>query len=219
MIVRGAQAGAGAGTRGAAGRGFTLIELLIVIAIVGVAAMAVGPAMGAITGANARAAAGEMSGSMRWLFDTAALRHTTCRMALDLDHAAWWAECVKPQQGSASAAARPGAEDEEALADRFPDERNPDARRLLARTSFGEYSDRQVRRRELPSGASFAEAWAEHQREAQTKGIAYVYFYPQGQAERAQVVVADGGGNAYTVLLQPLTGRARVVSGRREVPR
>ncbi len=205
----------------AAGRrhreGFTLIELMIVIAIVATAAAAVAPALSSVTGANARAAAGELAGSMRWLFDTAAMRHTTCRMALDLDKREWWAECVKPA-ASSSAAAAPGAEDDEALADRFPDERSPEARRLLARTSFGEYVDRQVRRRSLPGRTAFSEVRVEHLREPQSRGTAYVYFYPQGQAEQARVTVVDGD-NAYSVLLQPLTGRARVVPGNPEVRR
>jgi general secretion pathway protein H len=48
--------------------------------------------------------------------------------------------------------------------------------------------------------------------------MAYVYFYPQGQSETASVTVADAG-HVYSVVLQPLTGRARVVPGKPEVPR
>ena len=75
-------------------RGFTLIELLVVLAIVAFVAAAAAPALGSVTGATARRAAGEVAGAMRWIFDTAALRHQTCRLALDLDHRSWWAECT-----------------------------------------------------------------------------------------------------------------------------
>ncbi|HEU4385887.1 MAG TPA: prepilin-type N-terminal cleavage/methylation domain-containing protein, partial [Anaeromyxobacteraceae bacterium] len=54
-----------AGRRRAPG-GFTLVELLIVVAVVALAAAAVAPAVGSLTGANARKAAGEMAGAMRW---------------------------------------------------------------------------------------------------------------------------------------------------------
>jgi hypothetical protein len=48
--------------------------------------------------------------------------------------------------------------------------------------------------------------------------MAYVYFFPQGRAEQARVPVRDGD-LAYSVILQPFTGQARVVSGVPEVPR
>ena len=200
--------------------GFTLIELMVVVAVVTVMAMAAVPAVNSLTGANARAAAGELAGAMRWLFDTAALRHETCRLALDLDKATWWPECAarRDQAAGAGAPAPYSPEEDEALAERFPDERSADARRLLARSRFGEFADRQVKRRELPGNAGFVEVWAQHLSEPAAKGMAYVYFYPQGQAETARVTIADAG-HVYSVVLQPLTGRSRVVTGKPEVPR
>src|SRR5919197_943677 len=75
--------------------GFTLVELMIVLAVVAVLSAAVVPTVKSVTGANARAAAGELAGAARYLFDTAALRHETCRLVLDLDERSWWAECTK----------------------------------------------------------------------------------------------------------------------------
>jgi len=210
-------------TRAAASaRGFTLIELMIVIAVVALMAAAAVPALNSITGANARAAAGELAGGLRWLFDTAALRHETCRMALDLDRGTWWPECTsgegRGRRGPVLSREGTVAEEDETLADRFPDERNAEARRLLARARFGEFRDRLTKRQSLPGSAAFTEVWTQHQREPLSRGMAYVYFFPQGQAEAARIPVADGS-HVYTVMLQPLTGRARVVSGKPEVPR
>jgi general secretion pathway protein H len=73
-------------------------------------------------------------------------------------------------------------------------------------------------RRKLRGGVSFDRVWTPRQRDPQTKGKAYVYFFPQGQADPAQVPVVDGD-SVYTVVVEPLTGRARVVAGRPEVPR
>lgn len=218
------RAGATAARRGAgpeparARAGFTLVELLIVIALAALLATAAAPAVASITGANARKAAGEMAGAMRWLFDTAALRHTTCRLALDLDHGAFWAECVDPARSGGRGPALGGREDEDALAERFPDERSREVRRLLARTPFGVYADRTVKRRELPGGAALAEVWTPRVERPAEKGTAYVYFFPQGEAEAARVVVGDGD-HLYTVTLEPLTGRARVVAGKPEPTR
>ncbi|HEY6105732.1 MAG TPA: prepilin-type N-terminal cleavage/methylation domain-containing protein, partial [Anaeromyxobacteraceae bacterium] len=182
--------------RGTCASGFTLIELLIVIALGALLAAAAAPAVSSLTGADARKAAGEMAGAMRWLFDTAALRHTTCRLALDLDQGAYWAECVDPAKGRGPALG--GRDDDEALAERFPEERSREVRRLLAHTPFGEFADRIVKRRELPGDAGLAEVWTPRLERPVEKGIAHVYFFPRGEAEAARVVVGHGD-HLYTV--------------------
>ena len=196
-------------------RGFTLIELLIVIAVLAVMSAAAMPSLNAVTGASARAAAGELSGAARYLFDTAALRHQTCRLALDVDHASWWTECT---EGRATPGKEAATEEEAALEDRFPDERDAEKRKLLAGSKFGAFKDRLAGKRALPGSAGFAEVWSAHQHEPITKGMAYVYFFPQGQAEAARIAIADGD-NVYSVVTQAFTGRARVVTGKPELPK
>jgi general secretion pathway protein H len=202
--------------------GFTLVELIIAIAVLAVLTAAAVPALNAVTGANARSAAGELAGAMRFLFDTAALRRQTCRLALDLDERSWWAECTADRVFAAREAVRPEdearEEDEDALAERFPDERDAEQRRLLAKAKWGQFSDRIAKKRELPGSATFSEVWAEHLREPATRGKAYVYFYPQGRAEEARVPIVDGS-HVYSIVLPAWTGRARVVTGKPKVQR
>ena len=204
-------------------RGFTLIEVLIVVAVIGVVALAAAPAVNSLTGANARSSAGEIAGASRYLFDTAALRHQTCRLVIDIDAREWWAECTTATAGSRRNQPVMGKDgtaedDERELARGFSDEVDPEKRKFLARAKFAEFKDRQVQKRKLKGGASFEKVWTPRGRDPQTKGKAYVYFFPQGQADRAQIPVSDGS-NVYTVVTQPLTGRARVVTGIPEVPR
>ncbi len=81
----------------------------------------------------------------------------------------------------------------------------------VARTRFGALQDRLVDKRELPGSAAFGKVHVEG-RDAADEGKAYVYFFPGGQAQRAFIPVVDGD-LTYTVVLEPFTGRARVVAG------
>ncbi|HET9552448.1 MAG TPA: type II secretion system protein [Anaeromyxobacteraceae bacterium] len=194
-------------------RGFTLVELMIVVGVIGILSAAVVPALASVSGANARQAAGELAGSMRYLFDTAALRHATCRMALDVAERSFRAECAPGVAGIARDPER--APDEADLEERFPDEKDAERRKLLAKTRFGAFDDRLLPRRELPGRTTFGEIRVEGRSRPVTEGTAYVYFFPGGQAQRAFVPVVDGDA-VYTVVVEPFTGRARVVTGKVE---
>jgi general secretion pathway protein H len=196
-------------------RGFTLIELLVVVGLIALLAGLAAPALGTVTGANAREAAGQLAGAMRYMFDTAALRHATCRLALDLDDRAWWAECAEGGTGTIARDAD-AREDEEDLARRFPDERDDETRRLLAGTRFGAFKDALAEKRELPGRAAFGKVHVEGRPGAE-RGTAYVYFFAAGRGQRAFVPVVDGD-HLFTVVVEPFTGRARVVPGAVEVP-
>ena len=187
--------------------GFTLIELLIVVGVVALLAGLAAPALGTLTGANAREAAGRLAGAMRYMFDTAALRRQTCRIALDPERRAWWAEC---SEGNATVAK--DTRDDEELARRFPDEKDAEMRRLLARSTYGSFSDRLVQKSELPGRAGFGKIRVEGLDRSEGGKLTYVYFFPGGRALRAFVPVVDGS-NVLTVVVEPYTGRARVVSG------
>ncbi len=197
-------------------RGLTLIELLVVMAIIAAAAAMVMPAISSVSGADARKAAGELAGSMRALFDTAALRHATCRLAIDLPASkdkrpTFWAECA-PGPAGVTADAR----DEDALARQFPDEADPEIRKMLGASQFGKLKDRMIAQRELPGRTTFGPIHLEGRRDAQDSGTAYVYFFPGGQAQRAWIPIVDGS-NVFTGVTEPFTGRARVVPGKVEV--
>ena len=67
-----------------AARGLTLIEIAIALVIAAVLFAAVVVSVGSITGSRARGAAGELAGTIRALYDTAALPGKTCRIVFEL---------------------------------------------------------------------------------------------------------------------------------------
>ena len=83
-------------------RGLTLIELVVALGIVVVLFAAVVYGVGALTGAKAKEASAELAGTIRALYDTAALSGKTCRLVFELPQkndedgaVRYHAECAK----------------------------------------------------------------------------------------------------------------------------
>ncbi len=222
-------------------RGITLIELSIALAVIAVLFSVVVIGVGALTGASARSAAGELGGVIRSLYDTAALSGKTCRLVFDLPGpkdddrpARYWAECAS----TAITASRDRDEElreAERNMKRGKDKIDEDDRRgssgeptlqtLLSvekerienSSRFAQFTSEQIEERELPGSVQIG-VWTQHQRDVVKSGPAFLYFYPQGFTERAHIYVRQGD-NVWTITVQPLTGKTAVVAEELEVPR
>lgn len=225
-------------------RGMTLIEITVALGIIVVLFAAVVFGVGALTGAKAKESAAELAGTIRALYDDAALSGRTCRLVFELpderdDEGAvtWRAECAK--SGVTAGAKR----DDELRAandvdkrkskireddDRFKpltDDSQPTMQELQAReekrvddaAKFSSFSSEDVVQRQLPSNVSI-EVWTNKQRQPVKHGTAYLYFFPQGYTERAQVWVRQGS-NTWTLTISPLTGKTVIHNEDLEVPR
>lgn len=228
-------------------RGLTLVELTIALAVVGVLFGATVMGIGALTGARAKSATSELAALMRALYDTAALSGKTCRIVFELperdaddDRAVYRAECAEgavTMSRDRDSALREATQEREREREdrergRTPERRTaafgddePTLEELMAREEervtnaarFSEYTSEEVRPKPLPPGVQ-VEVWTRAQREAVTSGVAYVYFFPQGTAEKAMVFVTQGD-NTWTIDVAPLTGKTQVVGDRMEIPR
>src|SRR5947208_15344403 len=76
-------------------RGMTLIEIGVALCIAGLMLAVAIPAIGAVTRAQLRQKSGQLAGGVRSLYGAAAIAGRTCRLVLDLDGNAYWAECAK----------------------------------------------------------------------------------------------------------------------------
>jgi general secretion pathway protein H len=82
---------------------------------------------------------------------------------------------------------------------------------------FSEFQHPELKPRTLPDAVQLA-VWTRHQREAQREGLAYLYFFPQGFTEKAQLYVRQGD-STWTLVVAPLTGKTTVVGEELEIPR
>lgn len=219
----------------------TLIEISVALTIVVLLFAAVVMGVGALTGAKAKEASTELAGTIRALYDTAALSGRTCRLVFNLpapkdDEAAvtWRAECAKSgatamlKRDDELKAAREPRKDKIADDPRFRRLDSDDAptlqqlqeqekNRVDEAAKFSDFSNEDVVERTLPANVR-VEVWTSKQRLAAKTGVAYLYFFPQGYTERAQVWVRQGD-NAWTLTISPLTGKTKIHSEDLEVPR
>lgn len=215
-------------------QGLTLIEISIALLIVGLMLVAVIPSIEGVTGVRAREAASKISGVVRYMYNESALSGRPCRMVFDLDARQYWAECTEGHfvMNAERERSRGGSKlDDEVAKDKLDRELSSSAgfsvddvdqikaekERILKQAEFSEFTNDTVEHQKLPKGVDLA-VWVDHQREKYTKGQAYLYFFPQGYTERAQLYLSSGS-TTYTIQVQPLTGKAKVAAEELELPR
>jgi len=204
----------------------TLIEISIAVAIVALLVLVALPSIESYAGVKARQEAGRLSGAVRYLYGASALSGKVCRLAFDLDERAWWAECTEGRftVDREKEKSRDGARVEEKKSFKKKQDLAPrdDSEAMRAtvekKAEFSEFTSEEVPRHVLPDGANVA-VWTAHQREKYTKGTAFLYFFPQGNTERAQIYVSSGHGETYTLVVSPLSGRVKVVGDELDVPK
>jgi len=217
--------------------GLTLVEVMVVIAIAATLLSATVIGMGALTGAKARETLGELGATMRALYDTAALTGHTCRMVFEMPPGdatgfTYRAECAGRAVTAAADRDRTLREDTQASADAarrgarsgsvgrpgtsLLDVLSQEKDRVESAAKFSIFLSPEIEPRRV-SGVKLS-VWTPHQRQPARSGLAYVYFFPQGSAERAQVT-ARQGNSVWTLVVSSLTGKTTVVDGEPEIPK
>lgn len=224
-------------------RGFTLIELVVALGVVVVLFSAVVYGVGSLTGAKAKEASGELAGTIRALYDSAALSGKTCRLVFELPRKGSEEDRVKYHAECAKAGVTAGANREDEQRDREKAEREerekkndsrfralggddtPNLQELMAReknrvedsAKYQAFSTDDVVERTLPRDVE-VEVWTSKVKTPTKTGAAYLYFFPQGFTERAYIYVRQGK-NVWTLVVSPLTGKTVIHGEAIEVPR
>ncbi len=183
-------------------RGFTLVEIMIVIAIIaGVLAIGV-PKMFSSSTAM-RGAVRKIAVMSRDIRNNSRLYDVTTRLVISLDKQKGYSYAVESSPGVVLMASETKEKELEKLTtlqqegEKKKTDFSPEARVLKKVVG-------------LPKGMIFEDVEKGGQTEIITEGKAYINFYPQGLAEESAIHLGDGKALHWTIVVNPLTGRADV---------
>jgi len=202
-------------------RGMTLVEISVALAVAALMLAVAVPALSAVTRAQLRQKSGQLAGAIRSLYGSAAIGGHSCRLVLDLDANTYWSECAKTnvrlsREGERSQnGARIASRDELLQPREAMSEEDRERLELARKSAFRASAD--VPKTELGGSVKFTDVWVQHQPERYTTGKSFLYFWSSGLTEEASIHVAQGG-DVYTLLVSPLTGRVKVIADREDAP-
>jgi general secretion pathway protein H len=150
------------------------------------------------------------------------------RIVFDIDERAIWVEVStstrmlrdREQTETAGAeAATPAEEAARAESDRILEgPRAPEPRFVPLGKQAPEVASDDPERK-LEAGVRIVQAQTEHDEVPRVNGRAYLYFWPGGRTENASIQLSRGDDDGFlTIRVSALTGRARLESGRVELP-
>lgn len=202
----------------------TLIETLVTVALIAVVMSVAMIGTGAVKNSRLRSGATMITGAIRVAYSRASATSRSLRLVFDLQERRVWLEettssvTVKAGDTAGGAAAATQAEKEAAeQAQKIlkgPRVAPPAFRPVKALGMTGEVAADGYRT--LGSGIRFRAVYTGHSPDGQTEGRAYLYFWPGGQTERAAIQLDKGGESldeGVTILVSPLTGKARIAGG------
>jgi general secretion pathway protein H len=204
-------------------RGVTLIEVLIVVTLLALLSSAVILGSGFVGSSRLRAAASLVVSSVRMGVARANAQGKPVRLVFDLGKNAVRLEqssgrmLRQKEEGKSTGG---GAEAATAL----EKEAQAETAKIMAgprapRAEFEPTKEFGKEGRLLGSGVSFRQVQTEHDGEPRTEGTAYLYFWPGGDTELASIQLRrTGQQDGLTVMVSPLTGRARIERGSVDLP-
>lgn len=211
-------------------RGLTLIELTIALAIAAMAVAVSVVSINALTDADLKSSAIEITGAIKFCYDRSIMEKRTQRIGMDIDKGLWWIEytddryALAKERMTGNTGAQPSEQDEEGrvetIDDFFSSFEEPDAEVKMAMQGATRFMPDPGggEPRTLPGDIRFSKVWTGHQEEPFTEGVAYLHFFKSGWTEPAQIELTDGAEEYITLKVFPLTGRVRMYEKPLETP-
>ncbi len=197
----------------------TLVEVLIVVALIAMLTGAVVFGSGMLSGSRQRAAATLVMSSVRLAMTRANAKGKPVRLVFDLqEHRVLLEESSGRMLRDSSVAG--GAE----AATEAEERARKEADRILEgpkapRPRFTPVAEYGSEGKPLGERIRFRQVQTQHDEEPITDGRAYLYFWPGGGTERAAIqITRQGDDEGLTVMVSPLTGRAKIEPGNVALP-
>jgi general secretion pathway protein H len=204
-------------------RGLTLVETLIVISLIAIMAGGVIFGSGMLTSSRQRAAATLIASAVRMGITRANTTGRPVRLAFDIDNHRVLLEETSgvmlrqkeaKNTGGGAEAATEVEKEAKAEAERILEGPRAPRPEFAPVKQFGFDGDDPGQGRGLGAGVKFKQVQTDHDEDPRTSGRAYLYFWPGGGTERAVVqVVREGDKEGLSVVVSPLTGRAKIERG------
>lgn len=210
-------------------RGMTLIEVVIAIALVGLLAGSLLFGKNMLVGSRVKSAATLIASSVRFGLTRANATGKPTRLVIDLDmkvlaieeasSSLMLRERGKDQTGGAEASTDAEAK-ARAEADRIVEGPRAPRPRFSKLKGVTGAVEELASGRKLGEGVEIVQVRTEHDDDYVTEGRAYLYFWPGGTTERAVVQLKKAGDReaSLSVVVSPLTGRAKIEKGGVEFP-
>ena len=216
--------------------GFTIIELIVTIAVIVVVTAALGFALSNLRRGQLWAMAGKMDSAIRYLYQLSSIHATPFRLVLDMDEQKWWAEALtlegtpcrsfavqdvrKEDQSNERSARRRGSfggkkktQEEDERGTCADEERDAGGKcplqgfeAVAGQSTFGRDL---LEKQPMPGGVTIDGVMTTHQQDVQRGGKAYIYFFPNGNVEKAYIYLS-ANDRTYTVETFPLLGKVRI---------
>jgi general secretion pathway protein H len=203
-------------------RGLSLVEVLIVVALIALMSAGVLFGSGMLGSGRQRQAATLVLSGVRLGMARANSTGRPVRMVFDLDKdrvaleeaksGKMLREKEKDNTGGGAEAATEAEQKARAEAERILEGPRAPRAEFTPVKQFGFDGDDAAGGREFPAGVQFRSVQTEHDEDARTEGRGYLYFWPGGGTERAAIQIGRGD-DVLTVLVSPLTGRAKIEKG------
>ena len=210
-------------------RGLTLIEVVIAIALIALLTGSLLFGKNMLVGSRVKSAATLIVSSVRFGLARANSTGRPTRLVIDFEK-----KQLTIEEASGSLMLREKGEDQTGGAEPATVAENKaraESERIIegphaARARFGKLSgvkgaiEELANGRALGDGVEVVKVRTEHDEEVLNEGRAYIYFWPGGTTERAIVQLKKAGDKAaaLTVVLSPLTGRAKIEKGEVDFP-